>query len=313
MGACRWRRASASSVRSRSRSLPGPAAPARHQWRACVSRISRSPNHRTCARRARHPVTRRRTRSTRRPQRAGAVCSGATQWIALDFGREYEYGGIVVNWEPGAEARAFDVQSSADGTRWTTLWSARQAEGERSYVYLPGGGHSRHLRLHLLEAAEGAAAFGIRALDVRPFEFSRSLRRVLPRRRGGRASRSFAALAAPRAVLLDIGRRRGRIERRDHERGGHARARSRLSVARTVPVRGRRAGHVGGRRARDRARARLPADPVLDVATSRSRSDHDGLRRRGSHRSRRACLVPRRERRRRRSASASSSRSGRSK
>ena len=122
-------------------------------------------------------------------------------------------------------------------------------------------------------------------------------RRVLPRRRGGGASRSFSALAASRAVLLDIGRRRGRIERRDHERGGHARARSRLSVARTVPVRGRRAGHVGGRRARDRARARLPADSVLDVAASRSRSDHDGLRRRGSHRSRRACLVPRRERR----------------
>ena len=101
--------------------------------------------------------------------------SGATEWIALDFGREYEYGGIVVDWEPGAEARAFDVQSSADGARWTTVWSARQAEGERSYVYLPGGGHSRHLRLHLLEAAEGTDGFGIRTLDVRPFEFSRSL------------------------------------------------------------------------------------------------------------------------------------------
>ena len=81
----------------------------------------------------------------------------------------------MVDWEPGAEARAFDVQSSADGARWTTLWSARQAEGERSYVYLPGGGHSRHLRLHLLEAAEGTDGFGIRTLDVRSFEFSRSL------------------------------------------------------------------------------------------------------------------------------------------
>ena len=50
-----------------------------------------------------------------------------------------------------------------------------QAEGERSYVYLPGGGRSRHLRLDLLEAAAGADAFGIRTLDVRPFDFSRSL------------------------------------------------------------------------------------------------------------------------------------------
>ena len=97
------------------------------------------------------------------------------QWIALDFGGEHEYGGLVIDWEPGAAARAFEVQRSVDGTHWTTLWFARQAEGERSYVYLPGGGQSRHLRLHLLEAAMGAGAFGIRTLDVRPFDFSRSL------------------------------------------------------------------------------------------------------------------------------------------
>jgi len=96
------------------------------------------------------------------------------QWIALDFGREHEYGGLVIDWEPGAGPRAFDVQSSSDATHWATLWSARQAEGERSYVYLPGG-RSRHLRLHLLEAAGSAGAFGIRTLDVRPFDFSRSL------------------------------------------------------------------------------------------------------------------------------------------
>src|SRR6185369_2711450 len=24
------------------------------------------------------------------------------QWIALDFGREHEYGGLVIDWEPGA-------------------------------------------------------------------------------------------------------------------------------------------------------------------------------------------------------------------
>ena len=186
---------SASSVRSRSRSPPGPAAPARYQWRACVSRIFRSPDHRTCARRARHPVTRRRTRSTRRPQRAGAVCRARPQWIALDFGREYEYGGIVVDWEPGAEARAFDVQSSADGARWTTLWSARQAEGERSYVYLPGGGHSRHLRLHLLEAAEGADG-------VRDPHAGRPSLRVLAvaRRRSSTPSRRPS-----RAVILRAG------------------------------------------------------------------------------------------------------------
>jgi hypothetical protein len=97
------------------------------------------------------------------------------QWLALDFGREHEYGGLVIDWEPGAEARAFEVQASDDGAAWRTLWSARQAEGARSYVYMAGGGRSRHLRLQLLEPAGGANAYGIRALDVRPFDFSRSL------------------------------------------------------------------------------------------------------------------------------------------
>jgi hypothetical protein len=96
------------------------------------------------------------------------------QWIALDFGREHEYGGLVIDWGPGGAAHGFDVEASDDGTAWATLWSARQAEGARSYVYLAGGGRSRHLRLHLLEPG-GDGAFEIRVLDVRPFDFSRSL------------------------------------------------------------------------------------------------------------------------------------------
>lgn len=101
--------------------------------------------------------------------------NGAPQWIALDFCREHEYGGLVIDWEPGLEARAFEVQASADGEDWTTRWAAHQAEGPRSHVYLEGGGLSRYVRLLLLEAVHPESGFGIRALDVRPFEFSRSL------------------------------------------------------------------------------------------------------------------------------------------
>ena len=96
------------------------------------------------------------------------------QWLALDFRAEHEYGGVVVDWAPGAEARAFEVQASNDGRAWRTLWSARQAEGPRSYVYLAGGGRSQWLRLLLREPAAGEA-FGIAALEVKPYEFSRSL------------------------------------------------------------------------------------------------------------------------------------------
>jgi hypothetical protein len=96
------------------------------------------------------------------------------QWLSLDFGAEREVGGLSIVWAPGGEPRAFEVQGSDDGASWTTLWSARQAEGPRHYVYLPGGARSRHLRLRLLEPA-GAAGFGIASLRVEPFEFSRSL------------------------------------------------------------------------------------------------------------------------------------------
>jgi len=97
------------------------------------------------------------------------------QWLELDFGREHEYGGLVIDWEPGFEARALDVQASDDGRAWTTLWSAGQVEGPRSYVYLPDGRRSRWLRLLLIASADPQATYGIRRLDVRPFDFSRSL------------------------------------------------------------------------------------------------------------------------------------------
>jgi hypothetical protein len=109
------------------------------------------------------------------PATSWCSAGGVPQWIAVDFGREHEYGGLAIDWDAGGAPRRFEVQASGDGAAWMTRWSALQAEGERSYVYLEGGGRSRHLRLLLHEPAEGADAFGVRALDVRPFAFSRSL------------------------------------------------------------------------------------------------------------------------------------------
>lgn len=95
-------------------------------------------------------------------------------WFALDFGHEYEYGGLVIDWAHGA-ARSFDVECSDDSVSWRVLASASQAEGERSYVYVPGGGCSRYLRLSLHELATDAQSFEVRTVEVRPFGFSRSL------------------------------------------------------------------------------------------------------------------------------------------
>ena len=95
------------------------------------------------------------------------------QWLSIDFQAEREYGGLVVHWAPAGRARAFAVQTSNDGATWTTVYTATQADAERSYVYMPNT-FARHLRLDLRESVDGCG-FGITGIEVRPFEFSRSI------------------------------------------------------------------------------------------------------------------------------------------
>lgn len=89
--------------------------------------------------------------------------------LALDFHETREYGGLVVDWEAKPLSRAFRVQASDDGVKWRTLHRAKDARGARSFIPLPGG-ESRHLRL-VFETP----GIGIRRIEVRPFDFSRSL------------------------------------------------------------------------------------------------------------------------------------------
>ncbi len=100
-----------------------------------------------------------------------AAAAGA-HWLEIDFQAEREYGGLVVHWHPGGAPQAFRVETSADGTAWTSVYVAEAGGGERSYIYLPGAA-SRFIRL-VLDAAT-ADGCGIAELAVQPFEFSRSI------------------------------------------------------------------------------------------------------------------------------------------
>lgn len=110
-----------------------------------------------------------------RPPPAGwrSARTAEPQWLAVDFGAEREYGGLTIDWEPGGRARAFTIATSADGAAWTTVHATTHANAPRSWVYMPGTS-ARHLRIDLTESVDGAG-FGIAAIDVRPFEMSRSL------------------------------------------------------------------------------------------------------------------------------------------
>jgi hypothetical protein len=94
------------------------------------------------------------------------------QWIEVDFQGAREYGGLVIDWEPDGRARAFTVATSEDGITWTTAHTTVHADADRSWISMPNT-CARHLRL-ALDASVAGRGFGIAALAVRPFEFSRS-------------------------------------------------------------------------------------------------------------------------------------------
>jgi hypothetical protein len=99
--------------------------------------------------------------------------AAAPQWLLIDFQREREFGGLVIDWEPGLTAREYEVEVSMDGSAWTAAYATRQGAGRRSYAYLPDT-CSRYVRLNLKRNIEGQG-FGIRYIDVKPFDFSRTL------------------------------------------------------------------------------------------------------------------------------------------
>ena len=89
-------------------------------------------------------------------------------WIVIDSMQPRGIGGLIIDWLDGAPASGFRVRASMSGRRWKTLYTARAAAGNRSYIYLPGL-RTRLLRLELDEPSAGAA------LRVQSFEFSRSM------------------------------------------------------------------------------------------------------------------------------------------
>src|SRR5947207_15626947 len=94
------------------------------------------------------------------------------QSVVLDFRKNREYGGLVIDWDPDDYATAFAVQVSNDGTQWTTSFSTATGEGGRDYIYMPDA-ESRFIRLDLQRSSR-APGYGIVALAVAPVSFSAS-------------------------------------------------------------------------------------------------------------------------------------------
>ncbi|HLF96539.1 MAG TPA: discoidin domain-containing protein [Methylococcaceae bacterium] len=95
------------------------------------------------------------------------------QWLTVDFLQLRRFGGLVIHWDPQDYATVFELQSSRDGFRWETAYTASTAAGPSSYLYLPDSG-ARYLRLSLRKSSRGRG-YGIREIEIKPVDFARDL------------------------------------------------------------------------------------------------------------------------------------------
>jgi hypothetical protein len=70
---------------------------------------------------------------------------GDPQWISVDLGSNAPLGRVVLHWE-AAHGRAYQIQTSADGTSWTSLYSTTTGDGGIDDV--PVSGTGRYVRVH---------------------------------------------------------------------------------------------------------------------------------------------------------------------
>jgi beta-glucanase (GH16 family) len=67
------------------------------------------------------------------------------QWLQVDLGSVHTISQVVLNWE-AAYGKAFQIQTSTDGTNWTTVYSATSGTGGTQAVPVSGSG--RYVRMY---------------------------------------------------------------------------------------------------------------------------------------------------------------------
>ena len=94
--------------------------------------------------------------------------AGPEQVLGIDFGRLREFGGLVLHWQPGGEARDYDIDGSADGEHWQPLAGIRQRPGTTHHHRLPDS-ETRWLRLRLHRG--NGPAYALAEVELRGLAF----------------------------------------------------------------------------------------------------------------------------------------------
>jgi len=74
------------------------------------------------------------------------------QWLAIDLGATHTINQVVLAWE-SAYGKAFQIQTSSDGTTWTTIYSTATGTGGTQTLSVSGSG--RYIRMYGTQRATG--------------------------------------------------------------------------------------------------------------------------------------------------------------
>lgn len=133
-----------------------------------------------------------------------AAADGDPQpWLRLILGEHLGYGGLAIEWEPGAAATDYAVQVSDSGADWKTVACVSNGNGGRDFVPAP------NLEAALVQVATqargSAGRVGIRSIGLMPPDFGESPNRMFatiaaewPR---GRLPRYFVGEQQPWTVV----------------------------------------------------------------------------------------------------------------
>ena len=106
--------------------------------------------------------------------------STATAWrgpsgllrYTMDFGARREFGGLTIDWDSSAYATDYDVQTSADGRQWATVYQIRGGNGGLDVLPIPEA-DAQQVRLLMLRAAN-RQGYAVREIDIKPLAWSQT-------------------------------------------------------------------------------------------------------------------------------------------
>jgi hypothetical protein len=99
---------------------------------------------------------------------AWRTTAAGSQALTIDFGRPREFGGLLLRWEDGMHASAYDVEFSHDGRSWRTATAVVESDGGSDPLLLTES-EARYLRLRLRNGP--GKAYALNELEVKDLAF----------------------------------------------------------------------------------------------------------------------------------------------